>query len=177
MKLSRCPVCHSQLHLENLVNDQAASELLGLLAPMGGRLARALVAYVGLFRPQKSDLSFSRALKLTHEALAVSANRDVLTVGLENTVMKIRSARMAGTATPLANHNYLKKVLSSVDDSAINPLPPVKKGAKAAVEVKSFSHPESLAETQAKFEARMASLKKPSLKKSTGKQVKGGAHE
>ncbi|WP_299494929.1 hypothetical protein [uncultured Shewanella sp.] len=170
MKLSRCPVCHSQLHLENLVNDQAASELLGLLAPMGGRLARAVVAYVGLFRPQKSDLSFSRALKITHEALAINTNQDVLTVGLENTVMQIRSARVAGTATPLANHNYLKKVLSSVDDSVIGPAPSAaKSAAKPAVEVKSFSRPESLAETQAKFEARMAQFKT--------KNATGGANE
>ena len=78
MKLSRCPVCHSNLHLDALTNDEAAKEILSMLAPMDGGFARALVAYIALFRPAKSDLSFSRALKLSKEVLQLSPNKDWL---------------------------------------------------------------------------------------------------
>ena len=32
MKLGRCPICHSHIQLEALIQDDAGSELLGLLA-------------------------------------------------------------------------------------------------------------------------------------------------
>ena len=62
MKLGRCPICHSHIQLEALIQDDAGSELLGLLAGLGRPLARPLVQYLGLFRPAKSDLSNARAL-------------------------------------------------------------------------------------------------------------------
>ncbi|MCE9679593.1 hypothetical protein LZP69_10520 [Shewanella sp. AS1] len=158
MKLSRCPVCHSNLHLDALVNDAAASELLALIAPLDGGLGRALVAYIGLFRPAKSDLSFSRALKLAEETLSLCSNRDWLRVALGQTVASIRAGRASGQPRALTNHNYLKKVLSSIDDQAvIVPSKPAK--AMSSIEIKSSGHVETLAETQAKWEAQMAKYK------------------
>ena len=158
MKLSRCPVCHSNLHLDALVNDAAASELLALIAPLDGGLGRALVAYIGLFRPAKSDLSFSRALKLANETLALSNNRDWLRVALSQTVASLRAARATGQSRTLTNHNYLRKVLSSIDDQAVvAPASPAK--AKPTLEIKSTGHVETKAESQAKWEAQMAKLR------------------
>ena len=85
MKLGRCPVCHSHLHLDALIQDDAGSELLGLLSGLGRPLARPLVQYLALFRPAKSDLSNARALKLAQEALAI-ADRDSLVAALQDTV-------------------------------------------------------------------------------------------
>ncbi|QSX32604.1 hypothetical protein JYB87_12665 [Shewanella avicenniae] len=147
MKLCRCPVCHSNIHLDTLVQDDAAREMLAILAPMDGGLARILVAYIGLFRPEKSDLSWNRALKLINETLAVSNNRDWLRAALEETVKKLRESRIGGTFRPVTNHNYLKKVLEGLTEGSMQPAQPVgPQHTKPAIEVKSFERPVSAAE-------------------------------
>lgn len=160
MKLSRCPICHSNLHLDALTNDDAARQMLALVAPLDGGLGRVLVAYVGLFRPAKSDLSFNRALKLANEAMALTTNMDYLRVALEQTVISLQSARAEGQARPLTNHNYLKKVLVSIDEQAVIQVKQPTKKAQSTIEIKSYGRPESLAETQAKFDAQMAKFRK-----------------
>ncbi|QUN06451.1 hypothetical protein KDN34_03020 [Shewanella yunxiaonensis] len=117
MKLCRCPVCHSSLHLDALVQDDAARELLAELTKMNAGLARVMVAYIGLFRPEKSDLSWNRALKLTTETLAMASSTDLLREALTETVMKLRASRTDGKVRPLTNHNYLKRVLESYADA------------------------------------------------------------
>lgn len=120
MKLGRCPVCHSHLHLDALIQDDAGSELLGVLAGLGRPLARPLVQYLALFRPAKSDLSNARALKLAQETLAI-ADRDSLVAALQDTVRSIHEKRQRGQVQPLKNHNYLKQVLASVAPDARRP--------------------------------------------------------
>ncbi len=166
MKLSRCPVCHSNIHLDALTNDDAAKEMLTMLAPMDGGFARALVAYMGLFRPAKSDLSFSRAVKLGQEVLLLSSNKDWLRAALEETIVKLQAARSQGQARQLTNHNYLKKVLESVNQGAVEvpaaAMPRDGRGnVKPSIEIKSHTRPESLAETNAKFQATMGKFLKP----------------
>ena len=120
MKLGRCPVCHSHLHLDALIQDDAGSELLGLLAGLGRPLTRPLVQYLALFRPAKSDLNNARALKLAQETLAI-ADRDSLVAALQDTVRSIHEKRQRGQVQPLKNHNYLKQVLASVAPDARRP--------------------------------------------------------
>ncbi|MCG9722132.1 hypothetical protein [Shewanella sp. Isolate7] len=161
MKLGRCHVCHSTLHLDALVQDEAARELLALLTPLDGGLARALVSYMGLFRPEKSDLSWKRALKLATEALALTSNRDWLRAALEDTVQKLREARQTGQRRSLTNHNYLKKVLQGISDGAVIVAPqPVQGKAKPSLEIKSYSRPESLAESQARHQKFLDGFRK-----------------
>ncbi|MCU8043318.1 MULTISPECIES: hypothetical protein [unclassified Shewanella] len=159
MKLCRCPVCHSNIHLDALVNDDAARELLATLAPMDGATGRILMNYIGLFRPVKSDLSFNRALTLVNDTLALTSNRDWLRAALEETVIKLRAARTEGNARPLTNHNYLKKVLESISQHSITPVAAPAANAKPSYEITSYGRPESLAETKAKFDAQMAQFK------------------
>ena len=40
MNLGRCPVCHSHIQLEAVVQDEAMSKLAGILAGMDGELSR-----------------------------------------------------------------------------------------------------------------------------------------
>lgn len=120
MKLGRCPVCHSHLHLDALIQDEAGSELLGLLSGLGRPLARPLVQYLALFRPAKSDLSNARALKLAQETLAI-ADRDSLVAALQDTVRSLHEKRQRGENHPLKNHNYLRQVLASVAPDALRP--------------------------------------------------------
>lgn len=50
MKLCRCPVCHSDIHLDQLLEDEAGREILGLLTELKYGVARPLVSYIALFR-------------------------------------------------------------------------------------------------------------------------------
>ncbi|CCV46705.1 hypothetical protein RSF51_000836 [Yersinia enterocolitica] len=113
MKLSRCPICHTDWHLEALCEDDASRQLLKIIADLPGSCARHLVAYIGLFRREKSNLSNSRALKLVSEVLELYAPGRVLAHALSETVERIREKRALGDKKPLSNHNYLKTVYQS----------------------------------------------------------------
>lgn len=114
MQLGRCPTCHSRIDLEAMIQDGAASALLSVLAKLDSRLGSALVAYLGLFRPGKSDLSFSRASRLATEVLALHADPQVLRTALEETLASLEEKRRQPSWKKLSNHNYLERVLESV---------------------------------------------------------------
>lgn len=111
MKLCRCPVCHSDLNLDQLTEDYAGRELLGLISEMKSGVARPLVSYIALFRPAKSALSNSRAVKLMREVLELYPQSPLLAHALSETVQAVAKKRRDNTnPAPLANHNYLKQV-------------------------------------------------------------------
>jgi hypothetical protein len=113
----RCPVCHAEAALEALeawAEDEAARELMGLLAGLDAEVGRPLAHYLGLFRSRSRALSWDRALRLAREALAVHADGAVLAAALAETVEAMRQKREAGDVRPLENHNYLKKVAQTV---------------------------------------------------------------
>lgn len=118
MKLGRCPVCHSHLHLDQLVADEAGRQLLNQLARMNYKLGGNMVAYLAMFRPAKQDLSNTKALSLVQETLALTSNQPALTEALEQAVASLQQSRVSGTGKQLTNHNYLKKVLVSKLDQA-----------------------------------------------------------
>lgn len=153
MKLGRCPICHSHLHLDALIQDDAGSELLGVLAGLGRPLARPLVQYLALFRPAKSDLSNARALKLAQETLDI-ADRDSLIAGLQDTIRSLHEKRQRGENKPLKNHNYLKQVLASVAPDARKPAAEADSRRPNVTEKKQGME-ESPEEAQRKWEADM----------------------
>lgn len=110
----RCPVCHAEAALEAWVEDAAARELFGLLAALPAGLARALVAYLGLWRPAKRALAWDRALRVAREALDAHADAAVLEAALVETVEALRAKRDAGDVRKLDSHGYLRKVCASV---------------------------------------------------------------
>lgn len=118
MNLGRCPVCHSHIQLEAVVQDEAMSKLAGMLASMDGELSRPLVTYLGLFRPPKRDLANDRALKLCQEVIELTDDQNRLAAALVQTVEMIRSKG----GGPLKNHNYLKRVLENIDISQAMPV-------------------------------------------------------
>ncbi|NWO06346.1 MAG: hypothetical protein HLX50_11805 [Alteromonadaceae bacterium] len=156
MKLGRCPICHSHIQLEALIQDDAGSELLRLLATLGRPLARPLVQYLGLFRPAKSDLSNARALKLAQETLEL-ADRDSLVAGLQDTVRSLHEKRHRGETKPLRNHNYLKQVLASVAPDARKPAAEAENRPSGFVE-KRQGVEETREESQRRWEANMERL-------------------
>lgn len=115
MKLCRCPICHSDIHLEALVEDEAGRELLGKISQLTHGVAPAMVAYLGLFKPQKSNLNNARALKIVNDVLALYPCSLLLAQALSETVASIRKKRQQAMENgqkiePLPNHNYLKSV-------------------------------------------------------------------
>ncbi|KFE96068.1 hypothetical protein [Vibrio parahaemolyticus] len=115
MKLCRCPICHSNLHLDALISDDAGRELLAAVAKMPDFIARPMMSYITLFRPLKSDLSNSRALRLIEEVLAEHKADHLLASALIECTTKLREKRvLMGDEKPLANHNYLKSVYKTL---------------------------------------------------------------
>ena len=111
MHLSRCPICHSRVSLEALVQDEAGRELLSLVAKLDTQTGAALVSYLGLFRSPSRDLANERALRLAREILGITPDTARLAIALSETVEAIRGKQ---PRQPLKNHNYLFKVLDSV---------------------------------------------------------------
>lgn len=111
MHLTRCPVCHSRIGLEALVQDEAGRELLALVARLDTQTGAALVSYLGLFRSPSRDLANERALKLARETLDMTSDTARLAIALSETVEALRGKQ---PRQPLKNHNYLQKVLESV---------------------------------------------------------------
>lgn len=114
MHLARCPICHSRINLEALTQEEAGRELLALLARLDTQTGASLVAYLGLFRPPTRDLANDRALRLATEALGLCPPADLprLAVALGETVEALRGKE---PRRPLKNHNYLAKVLESIE--------------------------------------------------------------
>ncbi len=114
MNLGRCPVCHSRLHLDALVQDDAGRELLALLSRLDRRAGGALVSYMSLFRSKSRDLANDRALRIATEALEL-APVNALIPAMAHTVEQMRAKQQAGGFKPLSNHNYLKRVLENTE--------------------------------------------------------------
>ena len=150
MKLGRCPICHSNIHLDQLVADETGRQLLGLISKLGYRMGPALVAYLALFRPAKQDLSNAKALALVTETLELCNNHAVLSEALHDTVSSIHSSRINGQVKQLANHNYLKKVLAAKLATA------TVTATSSSIELK-HERPESKGEAMAAFNERMRS--------------------
>lgn len=111
MKIGRCPTCHAHISLEQIAQDESASQLIKMLSQMGGELSRPLVAYLSLFRPEKRDLSNERALRLCLEVCELTTDHVALAVALSKTADAIRGKN----GGPLKNHNYLVSVLNGVN--------------------------------------------------------------
>lgn len=67
MKFNRCPICHSCFDVMALAQDEATQQVLARLAKFDTLTGVALLGYLGLFCPAKSQLSAGRTLTLLNE--------------------------------------------------------------------------------------------------------------
>ena len=93
MKLCRCPVCHSDINLDQLLEDDAGRELLRIITELKYGVARPLVSYIALFRPEKSTLSNTRAVKLMRDVLDQFPPSQLLAHSLSETVSAVQKKR------------------------------------------------------------------------------------
>lgn len=114
MKLGRCPICHSQIQLEALVQDEAGRQLMAALVPLTPEHGTAVVSYIGLFRAHNRDLANDRALRLIREVLELGGAE--IAPALVEVVEAMRSKAQKNHAVwkPLSNHNYLKRVIEGL---------------------------------------------------------------
>jgi hypothetical protein len=98
-----------------MAQDEASKELMTQLVKLSPAVATSYLSYISLFRPLKSDLSNGRALRLFNELIALDTSFDLLCQALDQTVQQISQNRtQSSDHKPLANHNYLKRVLTSI---------------------------------------------------------------
>lgn len=110
-----CPCCHAHVPLEAALQDEAGRELVAMLAAMQPQLALPLVHYLGFFRPLRQQLGWGRSLRLAHEVVALCPTPvDMLVHGLLEASRGLDEKRAQPGWKPLGNHNYLRRVLESV---------------------------------------------------------------
>jgi len=106
-----CPHCHTPINIEAASEDDSARQLFGVLSK---EITPAMVAYLGLFKPRKQALRWSRAYLLANTALALCDDPALLNFAMVETVESMRERRQQASWKPLTNHNYLSSVINSI---------------------------------------------------------------
>ncbi|MEX0732865.1 MAG: hypothetical protein WED00_05790 [Aquisalimonadaceae bacterium] len=122
----RCPCCHAEYSIEQAVEDEAARELMGVLADLPREVSRPLAAYLGLWRSKTRALAWERALRVAREALGLYQDTLALGAALSETVEAMRVKQDPGGWRPLTNHNYLKRVVETTAARPSQALAPVR---------------------------------------------------
>jgi hypothetical protein len=109
-----CVVCHAQQPLEAMLKEEAGRALLAMLLRLDTALQLPLVHYLGFFRPAKQQLGWARSLRLAQEVVALETTQtDLLAQALVEACRSLDEKRLQGGFKPLANHNYLRRVLDT----------------------------------------------------------------
>lgn len=109
-----CPCCHARYPLEAATQDEAARELLEL-STKAGELWPLIVLYMTFFRPSKTALAWSRAKRLAKQTLELSSHTAALAEALHEACAALAEKRAQPGWKPMTGHNYLKRVLESVE--------------------------------------------------------------
>lgn len=123
-----CPECGAIGHVAAFFADDDGKRLIGAILDLPAELHRAVLGYLGLFKPPKNALSTQRATRLVgelkHLVVAGSVCRDergdtrrTATASMwAEGIEQMLTGR--GTLTlPLANHNYLRAVVFTIADT------------------------------------------------------------
>lgn len=119
---TRCPNCGAVHSLDSLISDAEAAEVLKMLLELDADIGKAAIRYIGLFRPEKSQLSWGRTAKLLKELLpqiqTATVHRDgtAYAAPMEAwlyALHEVLAAREAGRLkTPLKSHGYLYEIMA-----------------------------------------------------------------
>lgn len=128
MKLT-CPSCGAEYPIEAGLLEDDGKRLAAILGEMEPTLARAAISYLRLFKPTKTALRTTRAIKLLQELLALvrvgTVCRDergglrrpapiaAWVAGIEQMLQQPGRLQL-----PLSNHNYLRQVVYGLADAA-----------------------------------------------------------
>lgn len=124
-----CPDCGAQAHLSAFLVEEDGKRLAILLAEMQPELGRAVIGYLGLFKPAKTALRMARAVKIVQE-LVVLVDTGTVCKDERSGVRRPASAltwatgietmllQRASLTLPLETHNYLRAVVYGLADKA-----------------------------------------------------------
>lgn len=121
-----CPNCGVQGGVELFLTDAAARQSVKWALSLPPSLATQILGYIGLFRPEKSALTWDRAEKLLGELREMieagtirKQGRDwQVTVAQWQQSLDEMLLRRAKIRRPLKNHNYLLEILVELSDKA-----------------------------------------------------------
>ncbi|PJO52587.1 hypothetical protein CR156_10505 [Stenotrophomonas lactitubi] len=68
-----CPDCGCQGHINAFLLEDECKRLLVVMAPLPPELSRALLAYLGLFKPAKHSLRMGHAIRIAQEVAELVA--------------------------------------------------------------------------------------------------------
>jgi hypothetical protein len=116
-----CPACGSGFDLDAAVSDADARRFADLVAGLEPRVAKPLIAYLALFRPEKTGMRWSRMLSLAEELLPmirearVRRNGTVYAVPLDAwaAALGMLADRPKNLTLPLKSHGYLLEILAN----------------------------------------------------------------
>lgn len=124
-----CPSCAFQGDIEAFFSEDEWKRFASAVAELPPECGRALMRYLRLFKPAKTGLRASRATKLGRELLAMIQTGTVCADergGVRRPAkpqhwadgMELMLDQRVGLSLPLANHNYLRKVVYDLADKA-----------------------------------------------------------
>lgn len=117
-----CPSCGATTSLEAAVNDKAARQVAALFGRLPPQVAAVVPEYLALFRPAKTGLRWSRVASILDELVPMV--EDGFKEGGRRCKPSAAHWRDAihqvanrDLTRPLANHNYLKRVVAGLAES------------------------------------------------------------
>lgn len=118
VKCSACGTVHS---LDALVANQAASDALNAALLVNGELGKALIGYLGLFRPVKTSLTFERVATILNELSPMITAGKIQRDGREfpapaESWIYAINQMLASRQTlklPMKSHGYLLEIIAS----------------------------------------------------------------
>ncbi len=116
-----CPACGCTFDLEAGVNDADARRFADLVAGIHPMVAKPLIQYLALFRPEKTGLRWSRMLSLAQEIEPMIRDARITRNGTTYAAPREAWAaalthladRPKGLRLPLKSHGYLLEILAS----------------------------------------------------------------
>ena len=120
-----CPACGAIASAESWINDELCRATLAKIAGLPTPLPKTVLGYLSLFRPDKTGLTWKKALRLAEEIAALTAcgfvsihgkvdrtcSPRIWAQGMEQMIEKRLSLTL-----PLKNHNYLRQVAWQLAD-------------------------------------------------------------
>lgn len=152
MQHLNCPACGYRFDLLQAAEDENGRAFMAVLARQVGTVGRELIHYLSLFKPRTQVVSWGRLLGLAEDVERLTEGLDAAVVAqaLRETIEAMRTKRHAGDWKPLGNHNYLRRVLESVQargvitpvtGSSATPGAPLSRTAQAIAALQAHSGP------------------------------------
>ncbi len=121
-----CPACGARYDLDAAVSDADARRFVDLVAGLAPAVAKPLIGYLALFRPEKTGLRWSRMLSLAQEiepmirAGQVTRNGTIYPAPTEAWAAALGQLvdRPRTLTLPLKSHGYLLEIIAGGAEKA-----------------------------------------------------------